>query len=163
MSFGAAVARSRLERQPLWRRVACLHECLDAFAFDLFGYHETRRRLRLIVGASDHAWTVDQVVTAVGLLEHAHASRTQFLAAWNRSPAATTGDRSSVTTSWLDEYLQGERAQIWLVDDLGDCASCGHRRFHHRARCAACLTDPAVGWSQACSEPLAGAADEDGC
>jgi hypothetical protein len=53
VSFSASAKRARDTRQPLALRVTCLHECLEQF--NPFGYHATRQRLRLMVGARDLA------------------------------------------------------------------------------------------------------------
>jgi hypothetical protein len=72
VSFSASEKRVRDRREPIGRRVTCLHECLEQF--NLFGFTGTRERLRTIVGAAEPSWTEQQVVAAMDLLGDAHTS-----------------------------------------------------------------------------------------
>jgi hypothetical protein len=125
MSFSASAKRARASDQPLGLRVTCLHECLEQF--NLFGYHATRERLRLIVGASEPGWTVEQVVAAVEVLEHAKESWSRYaVAEVSRQRALKREHRNghrastpSVFEIWVDHYVRGEGAGLWLADRLG--------------------------------------------
>lgn len=170
MSFSASSKRVRDTRQPIGRRVSCLHECIERF--NLFGFEDTRARLRAMLGVDDAGWTSDQLLTAAEVLEQARRSWMRFLHAGqarqrearrtdhNRPPL----DERALQVEWMDGYLQGAIADEWLVAGLGTCLGCGHGLIHHGGyACAVCGVialkeqDPVArneAWAQRCREPL---------
>src|SRR4051812_5090228 len=116
MSFSASLKRARDPSQPLGLRVACLHECLERFS--LFGYNDTRARLRRMVGALDDGWTDEQVIRALDLLEAAKHSWSAFSRLDNqrrrvdkaRDPSSPPPRQGAAFAVWLDQYLRGDVA-----------------------------------------------------
>jgi hypothetical protein len=161
MSFNASAKRARDSSQPLGRRVACLCECLDHFS--PFGFHTTRQRLRLLVGASESGWTEDEVVGALDILETARGSWKRYLDSETKRQRELKRRDAKVRprghldffVAWREAYFVGEQAENWLVADLGNCERCGHALIHHGGyACSACGVDPNIAWDERCRVSL---------
>ena len=157
VSFSGSAKRVTDWREPLGRRVVCLHGCLEQF--NLFGFTATRERLRAMVGVAPEGWAETQLLEALDALSDARRS---WIAHLKRAEQRRRAEKPAVAppsrridwawhNEWLEGYLTGDMAGRWMVTGLGECAECGHLLIHHGTwACRVCSASSLVTWDARC-------------
>lgn len=161
MSFTSSARTVRDRSRPTGHRVRAFHQCIESFA--PFGYEPTRRLLRRVLDVTSGAWTDEQLLHGIDLLEQARRS---WVAARDGADVRTHRPASRYNLppleggvpfgQWLVAWAHEDGiAERWRTAEVGTCTDCAHLLVLHRQSrgCWACAIDPAVGWERCCRVP----------